>query len=117
MKKIILFFLACFILVNTLPAYAHPPSNIVIAYDPAKKMLHAEIKHQVGNPRQHYIKKADIGLNGKEIASLSFTSQASYFSQLLDYSLAEVEIKKGDKIYVEGYCSISGKLKVEYTVE
>jgi len=117
MKKIILFLLACFILLNTLPAYAHPPSNIIITYDPVKKMLHADIKHRVGNPRQHYIKKADIGLNDKEIAGLTFTSQASYFSQPLDYSLAKVEIKKGDKIYVEGYCSISGKLKVEITIE
>ena len=95
--------------------YAHPPSDIKITFDPRTKMLQAVIMHNVSNPLKHYIKKADIALNGDEIAEIGFLKQDNNQSQLVSYSIPAA--KDGDVISVEGYCSISGKLKEEITIK
>jgi len=115
MKKIILFILPALFLLGVSVAFAHPPSDIIITYDAATKTLTAEIKHSVSNVTQHYIKKVDIGLNGKEIAELTFKKQDSYFSQTITYTLTDP--KPGDKVSVEAYCSISGKLEKEIEIK
>jgi len=115
MKRIALSILSLVFLLSASIAYAHPPSDIIITYDPATKTLTAEIKHSVSNPTQHYIKKVDIGLNGKEIAELDFKKQDSYFSQDITYTF--VDIKPKDTLSVEAFCSISGKLKKEIKAE
>jgi desulfoferrodoxin (superoxide reductase-like protein) len=115
MKRIVLSILSLVFLLSASIAYAHPPSDIIITYDAATKTLTAEIKHSVSNPTQHYIKKVDIGLNGKEIAELKFKKQDSYFSQDITYTFTD--IKPADTLSVEAYCSISGKLKKEIKAE
>ena len=95
-------------------AYAHPPSDIKITFDPATKMVTAVIMHNVANPLNHYIKKVDVGLNGKEIAELKILRQDNNQDQTVTYLIPGV--KNGDIVSVEGYCNISGKLKKEITV-
>jgi hypothetical protein len=95
-------------------AFAHPPSNIKIQFDEKTKTLTATIKHRVSNPNTHYIKKADIGLNGKEIQMLPFTKQENNAGQTI--TLVVPEAKKGDVLSVEGYCNLSGKLEKEIKV-
>ena len=99
----------------TYAAYAHPPSDIKITFDAKTKMLQAVIMHGVSNPRSHYIKKVDVGLNGKEIIELDFSRQDNNDSQTVIYLIPDV--KDGDIISVEGYCSISGKLQKEVKVK
>jgi hypothetical protein len=65
MRKIAIAILVCLFSAFYLAAYAHPPSDITITYDPASKILRAVIIHNVSNPQNHYIKKVDIALNGK----------------------------------------------------
>jgi len=113
MKKTVL--LLCGLLVACATAFAHPPSDIKIQFDDKTKILTAVIEHRVSNPLTHYIFKADIGLNGKEIKSLSFKKQAMNREQLATAVLPEV--KKGDTLSVEGYCNLSGKLKKEIKVK
>ena len=114
MKKALLFAVAAiFTAVTT--ASAHPPSDIKITFDPQTHVLHAVIMHNTSNPINHYIKKADIGLNGKEIASVSFTRQENNEYQTVTYSIPDA--KNGDVVSVEGYCSISGKLEKKITVQ
>lgn len=95
--------------------YAHPPSDIIITYDPATRMLHAVIMHNTSNPENHYIKKVDIGLNDKEIIEHRISLQDNNVSQTISYLVSDV--KAGDKLSVEAYCSISGKLKKEIEIK
>ena len=67
MKRIGAFLIVFIFLVVASTAYAHPPSDIKIDFDPKIKMLHAVIIHNTSNPLNHYINKVDVGLNGKEI--------------------------------------------------
>lgn len=113
MKKTICFFLSLFFLSLSM-AFAHPPSDIVIKFDPSTKMLSTVIKHPVSNPQTHYIYKVDIGLNGREIQSIPFNSQKTSSEQIVEVQLEG--IKPGDVLSVEGYCNLSGKLKKEITV-
>lgn len=115
MKRVSLFlFLSVFWFVLS-NAYAHPPSDIKITFDPKTRMLQAVIMHNTSNPLSHYIKKVDLGLNGKEIIELTFSKQDNNESQAVAYVIPDV--KDGDVISVEGYCSISGKLEKEITVK
>lgn len=114
MKKaaVLLFFLV-FLAVTSL-AYAHPPSDIKITFDPKTKILEALIIHNVSNPLNHYIKKVDVGLNGKEIIEHQISKQDDNDGQTVKYFIPDA--KEGDIISVEGYCSISGKLKKEIKI-
>ncbi|MCK9430332.1 MAG: hypothetical protein M0R17_10055 [Candidatus Omnitrophica bacterium] len=115
MKKKILFvsLLICLALTGT--AYAHPPKDIEISYDPATKILTAIILHDTSNPLGHYIKKVDVGLNDQEIIEQKISRQENINSQEVNYYIPDT--KSGDRLSVEGYCSISGKLKKEIVVK
>jgi len=115
MRKITVFMVCCFLIAVCSVAYAHPPSDIIISYDPATRILHATIMHNVSNPLNHYIKKVDIGLNGKEIIEQEISRQDNNTSQTVSYLIPDA--KAGDKLSVEAYCSISGKLKKEIEVK
>ena len=109
MKKIVLLigFFAFFVL--SAIAYAHPPSDIKITFDPKTKMLNAVIMHNVSDPGKHYIKEVDVSLNGKEIIQQSISRQDNFDSQTVNYFIPDVKV--GDVLSVEGHCSISGKLE------
>ena len=96
-------------------AYAHPPQDIVITYQPETKMLTAVIKHNVSNPLSHYIKKVDIAINGKEIVEQLISKQDNLQTQTVVILIPDA--KQGDRLSVEAYCSISGKLEKEITVK
>ena len=114
MKKltvpVLLFFLA---LCST--AYAHPPSDVIITYDPGTKMLKAVIMHNVSNPQNHYIKKVDVAINGQEIIEHQISRQDNNISQTVTYLIPDGKV--GDRISVEAYCSISGKLEKEIDIK
>ena len=109
MKKIVLLsgFFVFFVL--SALAFAHPPSDIKIIFDPQTKILSAVIIHGVSNPARHYIKKVDVALNGKEIIEQSISIQDNSNNQTVSFLIPDFKV--GDLISVEGYCSISGKLK------
>lgn len=115
MKKIILLFLVCFFITLCSLCFAHPPSDIIITYDPATKILKAVIMHNVSNTANHYIKKVDIGLNGKDIIVHQISRQDNNTDQPVAYLIPDA--KPGDTLSVEAHCSISGKLKKEIKVE
>jgi len=109
MKKIVLLFGFFAFFVLSAVAYAHPPSDIKITFDPKTKILGAVIIHDVSNPSAHYIKKVDVSLNGKEIIEQSISRQDNFNSQTVSYLIPDAKV--GDVFSVEGYCSISGKLE------
>ncbi len=95
--------------------YAHQPSDINLTFNSETKILEAVIVHNTSNPIKHYISKVDIGVNGEEIIEQKISKQDNNQTQTLCYLIPDV--KAGDAISVEGYCSISGKLTREITVE
>ncbi len=92
-------------------AYAHPPSDIKITYNPKTKILIAIIMHNVSDVKKHFIYKVDTGLNGKEIISQSISKQDNNINQTVSYLIPDA--MPGDVLSVEAYCSISGKLAKE----
>jgi len=113
MRKTILVLVGLMLVASV--AFAHPPSDIIITYDPATKVVKAVIMHDVSNPAQHYIKKVDVGLNDKEIISHFISRQDTPAEQTVSYLIPDA--KTGDVISVEAYCSISGKLEKEIKVQ
>ena len=111
--RLLFFTLMCFFACISF-VYAHPPSDIKITYDLDAKTVSAVILHNASNPQKHYIKKVDVSLNGKEIIEHTISFQETSESQKVSYYLPEM--KMGDVISVEGYCSISGKLKKEIKI-
>jgi hypothetical protein len=114
MKKLTVFLFLVFSLAVVSKAYAHPPSDIKITFDPETKMLRAVIVHNTSNPVNHYIKKVDVGLNGKEIIEHEISKEDNNETQTVSYLIPDA--KEGDVLSVEGYCSISGKLEKEIKV-
>ena len=114
MKKM-LWLVAGMCLLVCAPAFAHPPSDIKITFDPASKMLTAIIYHNVSNTQAHFIKKVDVGLNDKEILSQQLSRQDNPETQTVSYRIPDA--KPGDTLSVEAYCSISGKLEKEIKVQ
>ena len=112
MKKVSL--TLCGLLVMSATAFAHPPSDIKIQFDPATRTLTATVKHRVSNPKTHYIRKIDIGLNGKELKMMPFTRQETSTGQALSCVVPQAQM--GDTLSVEGYCNLSGKLEKEIKV-
>lgn len=112
MKKIFVFLILSLFVCSM--AYAHPPSDIKITYDPSTKILTAVIMHNVSNIEKHFINKVDVGLNGKDIIEQSISKQDNNISQTVSYLIPDA--KDGDTLSVEGHCSISGTLKKEITV-
>jgi len=112
-KTAVLILLGIFAATSSI-AYAHPPSDIIITYDAATKTLHAVIMHNVSNPTNHYIKKVDVGLNGQEIIEHRISRQDNNTTQTVSYLIPDV--KTGDVLSVEAYCSISGKLEKEIKI-
>ena len=115
MKKLAAFLVTVGFLSAVSVAYAHPPSDIKITFDTTTKMLQAVIIHNTSNPINHYIKKVDVGLNGKEIIEHAISRQDSNKIQTVRYLIPDA--KDGDVISVEGYCSLSGKLTKEITIK
>ncbi len=113
MKKCILILsFLCFVLFAQ--ALAHPPSDIRVIFDASSKILTAVIVHGTSNPQGHYIKKVEVGLNAKEIIEQSISQQDNNQTQTVSYFIPDA--KSGDRLSVEGYCSISGTLKKEITI-
>jgi desulfoferrodoxin (superoxide reductase-like protein) len=114
MSRKVLFLILSFVFVGVSSVFAHPPTDIKISFDNKTKILKAEIIHPVSNPQKHYIYKVDVSINDKEVISQTMKLQADNNAQTVQYLLPDVAA--GDKVSVEGYCNLSGKLEKEMKV-
>ena len=95
--------------------YAHPPTDIRITFDSKTKMLKAVIEHNTKNFTNHYIKTAEVKLNGKKIISHTISRQDNHNTQTVYYLIPDV--KNGDVLAVEGYCNMFGNQTKKITVK
>lgn len=90
-------------------AYAHPPAKIDIVYDAEGKVVAAVITHPVQDPSTHFIEKVDVSINGKEVLTHEISRQDSETMQTVTYRIPDAV--PGDRIAVEAYCNVNGKLE------
>jgi len=112
MKKTAIFLIISFFMCSL--AYAHPPSDIKITYDSKTKILKAVIMHNVSDAKKHFVNKVDVGLNGREIIAHAISQQDNNIIQTVSYLIPDA--KAGDKLSVEAYCNLSGKLEKQVKV-
>lgn len=113
MKKMIKFGILGLLFVIT-TAFAHPPHDIKISFNPNTKILNAVIYHDVANPVPHHIKEVDVYRNDKKILQQLISIQDNNETQTVSYLIPDV--KSGDKLAVEAFCSLSGSLKKQITL-
>ena len=95
------------------PGGAHPPKEVVLSYDQAKKILEFRITHILKDPASHYIKKVEIKKNGTASGVTEYQSQPGPETFSYTYPL---DAAPGDLIEVKASCSIFGSKTEKLTV-
>lgn len=104
-------FMVCVLAVLSLQAYAHPPSEIVVA--PAKDgALEITVMHSGSG--DHFIKNVTITKGDAEIYNKNFTAQTDGTKLYLPQ--VKIDAKKGEEIKVTATCSKYGSKTVTYKI-
>ena len=103
-----------FLILVTVPLFAHPPKNITLEYDNDAKILNVVIQHSVSNASKHYVNKVVVEVNGKKQIEQTFTRQMDGEKHEVLYKIVDVD--EGDKLTVTGYCNIAGRKKSELII-
>ena len=86
-------------------APAHPPSDMVLAFDPVTRVLSVTITHIVADPTTHYVRRVLITAGNFTVSDNAYTSQPS--PQTFTYTyLLPANVSGG--IQVRAECSIFG---------
>jgi glucose/arabinose dehydrogenase len=96
-----------------MPAAAHPPSQVILAYDSQNQSLKVTTTHQVSDPTSHYVFRIEVLKNGEKVLTRDYTSQPTSSTFSYDYPL---NASKGDILKVTAYCVIAGSRSSEITV-
>lgn len=105
MRKIkLLLFTISIVLISNI-VYAHPPSDMVLSYDQEKQLLSVKMRHTTHDPREDYIRKVEISVNGAEIVVKHYTIQLNTLEFSEDVALPA---KEGDSITVKAYSKEGG---------
>jgi glucose/arabinose dehydrogenase len=97
----------------TLPATAHPPAQVSLAYDSQNQSLKVSATHQVSDLTSHYIFRIDVFKNGKQVITKEYTSQPTSSTFSYDYPL---NATNGDILKAAAYCIIAGSRSAEIAV-
>ena len=101
------YLLIALIVLTPFAALANPPAAILASYDNGLQELNVTVQHPVTDPKKHYIKKVVVLKNGKEVAEKTFTFQTSRRAQTMPPF--HIDAKKGEKLVIKAFCSISGE--------
>lgn len=96
-------------------AQANPPSAIHASYDADRQELNVLVQHIVTDRMAHYVDKVVISKNGKEVATRTFTSQASHRDQVMPP--IKVPAVAGDAFTIVATCSEGGSREQKVVVE
>ena len=89
----------------TRPLFAHPPTDMKLAYDTKKSLLHIEMTHVTSNMNKHYIRRIEIFKNGNKEKSMTIVKQATPSGHTEDVAFTAVS---GDTIFVEAFSTGGG---------
>ncbi|HDQ44356.1 MAG TPA: hypothetical protein ENN17_02490 [bacterium] len=95
-------------------AISHPPSKIILDFNPETHILKVAIAHSVQDTVKHFIDGLTVSLNGKVILSQKFLTQLDSKGQETLFLIHDV--KSGDKIEATASCNVFGKKKESITL-
>ena len=96
-----------------LPAAAHPPSDIVISYDPGSEKLSVTVTHPTPDSQAHYIRQVLVKQNGRVISDPDYKSQPAKDTFTYTY---DVKGLPGDTFTVLATCNLAGSLEKKYDI-
>lgn len=121
MKKILFSNVTALILILFLMSFlnpailmAHPPSSLIVNYDPETEILDVVAKHSVKNPQNHFVDKFRVFVDSKRMFELEISVQFSDTKAMGIFYLPALQ--KGSKITVEAECNKFGSRKKTLTV-
>jgi len=97
----------------TMPATAHSPSQVSLVYDSQNQSLSVTTTRQVSNPSSHYVFKIVVQKNGEQVLTKEYKSQPTSSTFTYDYP---INATKGDVLKATAFCSIAGSRSGEITV-
>ena len=102
------------LLVISITAESHPPSNLNLEYTGEDGTLTVKIGHRVGNPSRHYVEKISIFKNGNRLLEKDYSEQPSREGGEYEYT---IDVKTGDRIEVKGTCNRFGDISRSIVIE
>jgi hypothetical protein len=109
----VILLLAAAMCILIIPATAHAPSNITIAYNPDMHRLSVTVTHPVDDPKTHYIRGVQVKINGEVISDPSYKSQPGRNSFTYTY---DVMLNPEDSVWVVATCVNGQSLESHYDI-
>lgn len=94
-------------------AQAHPPSDIRLTTH--ENLVTIKVMHDTLDVMKHFIIEVRVSLNGKQVIKQTFDRQSSVDSQDALYTIPN--LKKGDQLTVQAFCSIYGNKTKKFTIQ
>ena len=88
-------------------AFAHPPKNISVVYNPVNEEITIFVDHYTNDPQTHYVEVISISDEKSTLGIQSFTKQASNEQQV--YKVILKDKKPGDSVEIYCKCNKLGK--------
>jgi hypothetical protein len=104
---------AAFLLLLIIPATAHAPSNVTIAYNPDMHRLSVTVTHPVDDPKTHYIRGVQVKINGAVISAPPYKSQPGRNSFTYTY---DAMLNPEDSVWVVATCVNGQSLENHYDI-
>jgi len=102
----------CLLLTALQPVFAHPPKSVDVTRSGDK--IEVDVLHPVADPKDHYINRITVSVNGKPVIEQKFPEQNAAKQHSYYYVPF---LKTGDKINVTAFCNKFGDLSREITVK
>jgi hypothetical protein len=90
-----------------IPAGAHSPSTMSLAYNETAGELAVTITHQVIDPATHYVREVVVRVDGQTVKTTPYTSQPSPTTFTYSYPL---QVQAGNSVKVDASCSQGGSI-------
>lgn len=97
-----------------IPAIAHSPSQVHLAYDDLNQTLNVTITHTSSNIDSHFIREVVVQKNGDDVLRKEYTNQTATTTFSYNYP---INASSADLLRAVAYCSISGSRSAEIRVK
>lgn len=110
MKKIVAIVLSMLI---SFAVLADPAKNVILSYNSKTGEISITANHKVKDPKDHYIDRIEIYVDGVQVKKLTYTQQTDAEKHHVVVKLENVKI--GSEIKVTTNCNKSGKKSATIT--
>ncbi len=89
------------------PAGAHSPAGMSLAYNETAGEFVVTITHQVDDPATHYVREVQVSVDGQTVKTIPYTSQPSATTFAYSYPL---QVQAGNSVKVDASCIQGGSI-------